>query len=76
MVNNHITLLHILAFHIIKEKCFPYISLQTLQRAFSQVQIYVPKQNSRHDHATRFFDDITSFHSMLHSFLIVFRKSI
>ena len=40
------------------------------------MQIYVPKQNSRHDHATRFFDGITSFSSMLHSFLTVFRKTI
>lgn len=78
MVNNHITLLHILAFHIIKGKksvFHTYLS-KHYSVLFSQVQIYVPKQNSRHDHATRFFDDITSFHSMLHSFLIVFRKSI
>ena len=32
--------------------------------------------NSRHDHATRFFDGITSFSSMLHSFLTAFRKTI
>lgn len=32
------------------------------------------KCNSGHDHATRFFDSITSFFSMLHSFLIAFRK--
>ena len=33
------------------------------------------KWNIRHDHATRFFDGITSFFSMLHSFLIAFRKT-
>ena len=33
------------------------------------------KCNSGHDHATRFFDGITSFFSMLHSFLIAFRKT-
>ena len=34
------------------------------------------KWNIRHDHATRFFDGITSFSSMLHSFLTAFRKTI
>ena len=34
------------------------------------------KCNSRHDHATRFFDGITSFFSMLHSFLTAFRKTL
>ena len=34
------------------------------------------KCNSGHDHATRFFDGITSFFSMLHSFLIAFRKTL
>lgn len=33
------------------------------------------KWNIRHDHATRFFDGITSFSSMLHSFLTAFRKT-
>ena len=33
------------------------------------------KWNGGYDHATRFFDDITSFFSMLHSFLIAFRKT-
>ena len=34
------------------------------------------KCNSRHDHATRFFDGITSFFSMLHSFFFFFRKTL
>ena len=40
--------------------------------AFSQQQMYA----SEMEHQTRFFDGITSFSSMLHSFLTAFRKTI